>query len=100
MEITQQPKPAQQDFRCAEHTVGRAHGIQKGSHRGAKAEQHVPKRVIAVPAYRAKKIIQQAERHAQCVGKHQRQGLRTQINAHSAEQPRPEAALARRFLVA
>lgn len=100
MKITQQTETAQQDLPCSEYTVRRMHGKEEGSRCGAQAEQHVPEGILAVPPDRAQQIIKQTERHAQRKGKTKGESLRTQIDAHSAEKPRPEAALTRRFLVA
>ena len=100
LKVEQQTEKRQQHLAAAEHAVRRTHGEKKGGGRRAQAKQRVPDRTSAVPPYGAQQIVQQPEPGAQRKGKSQRQGLRADAQLHSAEQPRPEAALARRLLVA
>ena len=100
LKIKQQTEQRKKNFPCAERPVFRSHGEQKGEHGGAEAEQKIPESVSEATADRAEQVIQQTEPHTQSAGKQQGDGLRADAQLHSAEQPRPEAALGRRFLIA
>ena len=100
MKIGEQTQQAHQQLPSAEHPALGTHGEKERGARRAQAEKPVPERIPAAPTDGAEHIVQKSQPQTKPTGEQQREGLAADAERHSAKEPRPEAALGGRLLVA